>query len=1404
MTRHPWGGEVSRPQTTMQSLVVGCWLISSLGMSLIVQAPAPAQIIPDTTLPDNSRVTPGCTRCVIEGGTIRGTYLFHSFREFSVPTGGEAWFNNGAVIQTILTRVTGTAISNIDGLLKTNGTASLFLLNPNGIIFGANARLEIAGSFVASTAQRLILPDGSDFSAIAPQAPPLLIMSITPGLQYGTSTVGTAIVNRGNLQVGQDLSLISDRLDLHGQLQAEGNLTLQAQDQVQIRDSASMPYLAEAGATLLIQGDRSVDIFALNHPNSRLSSGDDLILRSANPVLGDAHFWSNDSFRTEQLDGSLGTLHSPHDPVIRSLGDVFINAYQGASLHILAGGSVEIPNGIVITGADPANGLVETVTLSDGSVQLIDGRTVPTVDIRAGVNPAAIGSPALLGTGTFSPPTLTTATPTSANIQVGNIVNRGGTVFLTNRYQPNGSLTGEIESGAIDTRRITGNIGNGGAVTLDSRSNMRFTTNSFAINTSAEAGSSGAIQLIADRDLILDGATNRIFGISNSPTPGGDIRLTARNVIFRNGAILGTATFGAGDAGNITIDAIETVTLDGVGIDESSSSVLSQVGEAGTGNSGAITIRARTVSLTNGAYVSTDTRSRDIEGRSQAGDVTIAATDAVILDREDASQFVSQVTSEVKPGAIGNTGNVMIRTGRLSVTNGARLGTGVLSDNPLQGKGNAGNVIIEATDAVSFAGTASNGAPSAGGSQIDPGVIGNSGDLTIRTRTLSVTNGAVLSASTFGEGNAGDVTIQATDKVSLDGMGSNGLPSAVGSQVGPGARGNGGDVTVTAETLSVTNGALLSTNSFSTGNAGNVTLRVTRAVSLDGTGSNGVPSAVVSQIVPGAVGAGGNVDIQAGTLSVTNGALVSTSTAGQGNAGDVSIRATDTVALDGVGQTGLSSSIVSQVAAGAIGNGGNVTISTDRLSVTHGAGLDTSTVGNGNAGNIIIDASESVAFDGVGRNGFLSGAGSKVGAGAAGDGGNLSITTHRLSVTDGAQLSVGTLGTGDAGNVSIQAADAVILDGVGRTGQSSGIGSQVGAGATGNGGNLTIATRRLSATNGAQLDVSSLGTGDAGNLTIQASESVNFDGIGRNGRASGAGSQVAPGGTGAGGNIAIRTRSLSLANQAVLTASSLGEGLAGNIEIQAQSLQLNNGAAISAITASGSGGNITLTLGDWLLLRDGSLISTTAGTAQAGGDGGNITIDTPFILGVLPENSDITANAFTGRGGNITITTNGIFGLRFQPQLTPNSDITASSQFGMSGTVILNPLSLDPSQGLVALPVDVVDPSGQIQARCAGGANGSSSFTETGRGGVPASPDEPLRDAAVLINWILPEHTVERTTQIPSRQITLSEAATSPAHLVEAQGWVMGNDGSVYLVAQVPNELSRVNQYVPAGCMHQP
>jgi filamentous hemagglutinin family protein len=153
------------------------WLVGLCywGLSLPTNA---QQIVPDASLPVNSIVTLDSNISRITGGSSVGSNLFHSFREFSIPTGSTAFFQNANSIQNIFSRVTGNAISSIDGIIKAVGRANLFLINPNGIIFGQNARLDIGGSFYASTARSLNFSDGIEFRASPSSAPPVLTVSV--------------------------------------------------------------------------------------------------------------------------------------------------------------------------------------------------------------------------------------------------------------------------------------------------------------------------------------------------------------------------------------------------------------------------------------------------------------------------------------------------------------------------------------------------------------------------------------------------------------------------------------------------------------------------------------------------------------------------------------------------------------------------------------------------------------------------------------------------------------------------------------------------------------------------------------------------------------------------------------------------------------------------------------------------------------------------------------------------------------------------------------------------------------------------------------------------------------------------------------------------------------------------
>ncbi|MGF1570915.1 MAG: hypothetical protein ACFCVD_23040 [Nodosilinea sp.] len=250
---------------------------------------------------------------------------------------------------------------------------------------------------------------------------------------------------------------------------------------------------------------------------------------------------------------------------------------------------------------------------------------------------------------------------------------------------------------------------------------------------------------------------------------------------------------------------------------------------------------------------------------------------------------------------------------------------------------------------------------------------------------------------------------------------------------------------------------------------------------------------------------------------------------------------------------------------------------------------------------------------------------------------------------------------------------------------------------------------------------------------------------------------------------------------------SQGQGTGGNIGLQADRLLLNRQGSITAETDSAQGGNIALDVADIMLLRRNSLISATAGRAQAGGDGGNISFSGNFIVAVPDENSDISANAFTGSGGRVEINARNLFGIQPRPQPTPQSDITASSEFGVSGVVAINTPNIDPSQGLLQLPENIVDPSRLITQVCPTGnatASQVSEFVVTGRGGVPPTPSEAVQRDAIQVDLVTVDGEEDSSVAQAANQNLPAESPASP--IVEVQSLQVGADGQVILVAAAP------------------
>ncbi|MCG5060585.1 MAG: hypothetical protein KA714_22070 [Limnoraphis sp. WC205] len=326
---------------------------------------------------------------------------------------------------------------------------------------------------------------------------------------------------------------------------------------------------------------------------------------------------------------------------------------------------------------------------------------------------------------------------------------------------------------------------------------------------------------------------------------------------------------------------------------------------------GDVNINARNVEISGDSVirVGIDDGLGSIE--AQAGDVNINAQENVLITGTDSS-----IRNVIDFDAIGQPGNINITANSLRIDGGAFLNT------TLFGQGNAGNITVKAAS-VELTGTSPDGEFQSGFfANVNEAGEGNGGKVEINTGNLLLSEGAQISTSTFGQGNAGSVSIFATDSVELS-------SSNIFSTVGEGAIGNSGTVEINTGNLLLLGGAQISTSTFGQGNAGNINLQAT-SIDVTGTSPDGeLSSGFLANVNETGIGHGGNIYIETGQLRMTDIAIISSSTFGEGNAGSISIFATYSVEL-------ADSGIFSNVGENAVGDGGNIDISTSSLNAING------------------------------------------------------------------------------------------------------------------------------------------------------------------------------------------------------------------------------------------------------------------------------------------------------------------------------------------------------------------------------------------------------------------------------------------------------------------------------------
>ncbi|MGJ3249124.1 MAG: filamentous hemagglutinin N-terminal domain-containing protein [Elainellaceae cyanobacterium] len=780
--------------------------------------------------------------------------------------------------------------------------------------------------------------------------------------------------------------------------------------------------------------------------------------------------------------------------------------------------------------------------------------------------------------------------------------------------------------------------------------------------------------------------------------------------------------------------------------------------------------------ILDGGYLTAQGGQVELAGIAETGSVGLVLDES--MPRLTVPAGIERSDIIVDRGTVnvtGDTGGIALQGRNIRLFRGGTLRAGVVGLG-IGSSGNAGDIDVNATETLTIRGILTP-TPLGGIQNLSFGVDGQAGDIRVTAQTIRLNGAQLATSSLLSDGGAGTIRLRASDSIVVR---NNAVVQA--SSLGAGSP---GEIELQAgQSIRVADSILSTGTLLGESQGGDMTIRAGDRILFQ-------RSQVISQAanVPQSDAfrpedlQSGNIRIQGRSLSFQDNTLISSSTTGFGDAGRIDLVADNDIQL-------LGSFIASVVGETGIGNGGNVRLRGRSLRVTDGGEVQTLTRGTGNAGAIEVNMSESVDLIGVRQTEgtisdlippllesagpelatllallgidindlptraqqvvpFSSGLFSGTEPTAEGRGGEILVNTGTLRVTNGAVLSARTRNASEGGTIRV---NATTLDVV----------------------------------NGGQILTTAFRSGNAGDITLNISDRAVFagqdptfserltdfgpsivDGDGAN-----SGVRARTRGTGQAGDVAIATDILQVLDGADLNVSGRS-GEAGNLNITANQVRLDQGR-LTASTGVGTGGNVDVQSRDALIARNNSLISAAA---LEDANGGNVAIETDFVISVLSENSDIIANAVRGDGGNIDITAQGIFGIEPQPQLTPNSDINASSEFGVDGVIVLNTPDVDPIQGTVELPSE--PETATISQGCSSDvADGQSEFVTAGRGGLPLSPTDLLDLDDTQANWLHPE-SVE--SEIPTSTGDTPEVTAPDSLPTEAQGWVVQPNGTVIL-----------------------